>query len=207
MNSEDQFTLRELRLLFSHSTPDQIRLNMMFATDHAQRLQQVEAAIDWIAQEHSKTRQHRHDRDEDALTVDIITDLKAMGFSASHDQDYGGHADIVIEARGDFLWLGEAKIHSSYDWLLKGFQQLDTRYATAVRGQNIGGLVIYCKTERVDQIMNRWTQHLAAHRPDVVIDTCEKNPLVRRSTHLHKRTGLPFQIRHVPISLYFNPED
>src|ERR1700733_10905488 len=111
MNSEDRYTLRELKLLFGHSTPDQIRLNMMFAADHAQRLQQVEAAIDWIAQEHSKTRQHRHDRDEDALTIDIITDLKAMGFAASHDQDYGGHSDIVVEAREDFLWLGEAKIH------------------------------------------------------------------------------------------------
>src|SRR5262249_17512116 len=126
------YTLRDLQLMFGTSTPDQIRLNMMFATTHAERVAQVEAAIDWIAQEHSKTRQHRYERDEDALTTDIITDLKALGFDASHDTDYGGHGDIVIEARDDFLWLGEAKIHRDYDWLMKGFLQLDTRYANAV---------------------------------------------------------------------------
>ena len=179
---------------------------MILANDHEERLTQVEAAIDWIAQEHSKTRQHRYGRSEDALTTDIITDLRAMGFAASHDQDYGGHSDIVIEARDDFLWLGEAKIHRSYDWLLKGFQQLDTRYATALPGQDTGGLIIYCKTERIDQIMDRWCQRLLKKRPDVTIET-GANPLIRRSTHVHNRTGRPFRVRHVPISLYFRPQD
>jgi hypothetical protein len=175
--------------------------------NHGQRLRQVEAAIDWIAQEHSKTRQHRYERDEDALTTDIITDLKALGFDASHDQDYGRHSDIVIEARDDLLWLGEAKIHRSYDWLLKGFQQLDTRYATALPGQDSGGLIIYCKTKRIDQIMERWSGHLAKRRPDVLVMACDSNTLIRRSTHTHERTGLPFRVRHVPISLYFEPKD
>ena len=206
MNPPDQFTLRELDILFSKSTPDRIRLNMILANDHEERLTQVEAAIDWIAQEHSKTRQHRYGRSEDALTTDIITDLRAMGFAASHDQDYGGHSDIVIEARDDFLWLGEAKIYRSYDWLLKGFQQLDTRYAIALPGQDTGGLIIYCKTERIDQIMDRWCQRLLKKRPDVTIET-GANPLIRRSTHVHNRTGRPFRVRHVPISLYFRPQD
>jgi hypothetical protein len=201
MSAAPPYTLRELELL-CQSTPDRIRLNMIFASDHGQRLRQVEAAIDWIAQEHSKTRQHRYNRDEDALTTDIITDLKALGFDASHDKDYGGHSDIVIEARDDFLWLGEAKIHSSYDWLLKGFQQLDTRYATALPGQDTDG-----KTERIDQIMDRWCRHLRKRRSDVVIATCDRNPLIRCSRHIHERTGLPFRVRHVPISLYFKPKD
>ncbi len=207
MSLQDRYTLRDLELLFSQSTPDRIRWNMMLATDHAQRLAQVEAAIDWIAQEHSKTRQHRFDRDEDALTTDIITDLKAMGFAASHDQDYGGHSDIVIEARDEFLWLGEAKIHRDYDWLLKGFQQLDTRYATALPGQDTGGIIIYCKAERIDQIMDRWCERLSEKRPDVDIENCPNNSLIRRSCHIHQRTGLFFRVRHVPISLYFKPKD
>jgi len=201
------FTLRELQLMFQESTPNQIRLNMILANDHQERVRQVEAAIDWIAQEHSKTRQHRCDRDEDALTTDIITDLKAMGFDASHDKDYGGHGDIVIEARDDFLWLGEAKIHRDYGWLLKGFEQLDSRYATALLGQDTGGLIIYCKSERVDRIMDRWSEYLNEKRPDVTIERCNANPLVRRSSHKHKRTGHPFKVRHVPISLYFRPTD
>jgi hypothetical protein len=39
----------------------------------------------------------RTGKDEDTLTTDLITNLKAMGFDASHDTDYGGHGDIVIE--------------------------------------------------------------------------------------------------------------
>jgi hypothetical protein len=206
MNLDGRYTLKELEMFF-HSTPDRIRLAMLLAADHSERLKQVEAAVDWIALEHSKTRQHRHDRDEDGLTTDIITDLKAMGFDASHDKDYGGHSDIVIEARGDFLWLGEAKIHRDYDWLLKGFQQLDTRYATAVVGQDRGGLIIYCKGKRVDQVMVRWCEYLLQNRPDMTIAVCAKNPLNRRSSHPHERTGLPFEVRHIPISLYFDPKD
>jgi hypothetical protein len=45
------FTLRELQLMFQESTPDRIRLNMILANDHGERVRQVEAAIDWIAQE------------------------------------------------------------------------------------------------------------------------------------------------------------
>ena len=201
------YSLRDLVLLFGGSTPNRIRLDMIFANDHSERLKQVERAIDWIAQEHSKTRQHRFNRNEDGLTTDLITDLKAMGFDASHDKEYGGHGDIVIEARDDFLWLGEAKIHRDYDWLLKGFQQLDTRYATAIAGQDSGGLIIYCKAERVDQIMNHWSKHLCAKRPDVTVSSCDSNPLIRCSTHQHERTGQPFRVRHVPISLYFKPKD
>lgn len=180
-------------------------LHMILAKNHEQRLQCVEAAMDWIAQEHSKTRQHRHGRDEDALTTDIITDLKAIGFTAHHDTDYGGHCDIVIEARDDFLWIGEAKIHKGYDWLLKGFQQLDTRYSTGLRGQDNGGLIIYCKTARVDQIMGIWRKRLSKSRADVEIETCKDN--VFRSKHIHKSTGNIFTVCHLPISLYFKPED
>jgi hypothetical protein len=207
MGAEQQYSYRDLELLCRDSTPNRIQIGMIFATDHARRVELVEDAIDWIAQEHSKTRQHRYDRDEDGLTTDIITDLKSMGFDASHDKDYGGHSDIVIEARDDFLWLGEAKIHSGYGWLLKGFQQLDTRYATALPGQDSGGLIIYVNQERVDQVMDRWSTHLSENRPDVTIETCIKNPLARRSSHVHQRTGRPFKVRHVPISLYFKPKD
>jgi len=206
MNVKGQYSLEELRLLFRHE-PDRIRFEMLIAADHEARLRHVEAAIDWIAQEHAKTPQHRHKRDEDELTTDLITDLKAMGFDASHDKDYGGHADIVIEARENFLWLAEAKIHRDYAWLLKGFQQLDTRYSTGLPGQDTGSLIIYCKRRRVDLVMDRWCEELARARPDVSITVCAENPLIRRSSHRHERTGLLFRVRHVPISIYFKPDD
>lgn len=199
------YSLRELQAMFQ-TTPDRIRLEMIFATSHERRLALVEQAIDWIGQEHTKTRQHRLNRGEDALTTDIVTDLKAMGFQASHDTQYGGHCDIVVEAKDDFLWIAEAKVHGAYDELLQGFQQLDTRYATGLPGQDAGELIIYCRGARADQVMQRWAEHLKSNRTDVEIDPTI-DPLVYRSSHTHEGTGSKFRVRHRVISLHFNPQD
>lgn len=200
-----QYSIRDLQAMFS-TTPDRIRLEMIFATCHDKRLELVEQAIDWIGQEHTKTRQHRLDRGEDALTIDIVTDLRAMGFQASHDTQYGGHCDIVVEAKDDFLWIAEAKVHSAYDELLQGFQQLDTRYATGLPGQDAGELIIYCRGSRADNVMRKWSEHLKTKRPDVEIDPTA-DAMIYRSSHIHLATGAKFRVRHKAISLYFDPQD
>jgi len=202
----NDFTYREL-LLLAHDTPTQIRLRLLVADTHEAFLELVEQAIDWIAQEFAKTRQHRLDRDEDGLTIDLVTTLKSMGFQASHDTAYGGHCDVVVEARGDFLWLGEAKIHKGYDWLLKGFQQLDTRYATALPKQDHGGMIIYCRQSRADQMMDKWASHLSAARPDVAVQARGDGSLIFHSEHTHDATGRRYHVRHLPICLHFAPKD
>lgn len=206
MKDDDKISFATLRAIFSSAT-DQIRFALTFASSHEERLASVNTAIDWIVQEHTKTRQHRQDRSEDGLSIDIVTALKAMGFEASHDTQYGGHCDIVIEARDNFLWIGEAKIHTSYEWLLKGFQQLDTRYSTGIPGQDAGGMIIYYFGQNLAKVMQNWDERLTAARPDVVVTVCQNNPLVRNSTHTHKNSGLQFRVRHTPINLYFKPED
>jgi hypothetical protein len=207
MNELNTISFAELKARFGHSATDQIRLLMMFASSHEERLEAVNQAIDWIVLEHSKTRQHRQGRSEDGLSIDVVTELKAIGFAASHDTQYGGHCDIVIEARDGFLWIGEAKIHKDYDWLLKGFQQLDTRYSTGLPGQDAGGIIIYYFGQNLTNVMATWQDRLVEARPDVQVTVCPINPLVRNSIHTHKNSGLPFRIRHTPISLYFKPED
>lgn len=206
MTENARYSLAELHGRFTAPT-DRIRLQLAFASTHEERLKAVHAAIDWIIQEHTKTRQTRFDRSEDALSIDIVTDLKAIGFEASHDTQYGGHCDIVVEARDGFLWIAEAKIHGAYDWLLKGFQQLDTRYSTGIPGQDSGGMIIYCRGQNVAAVMQQWEKHLAAARCDVQISIPADNPLNRESVHLHPNTGLPFKVRHTPVSLHFNPQD
>ncbi|MGL3104850.1 hypothetical protein [Bradyrhizobium sp. BR 1432] len=207
MENDGRISFAELNGLFGNSEPDQIRFRAMFAASHADRLSAVNRAIDWIVLEHSKTRQHRQGRGEDALSIDIVTDLKALGFQASHDTQYGGHCDIIIEARDGFLWIGEAKIHDSYDWLLKGFQQLDTRYSTGLPGQDAGGMIIYFFGQNLLGMMKKWCERLSEARPDVEISQCAANPLILNTHHVHKGSGLPFRVRHTPINLYFKPED
>jgi hypothetical protein len=207
LTREDRFSLKDLRMIFGGSPSGIIRINYMFSASHAERVDVVNAAIDWIVLECVKTARDRVDRSEDALTNDIIGLLVALGFDASHDADCNGHCDIVIKGVDGFLWLAEAKIHSNYNWLLKGLKQLCTRYSTGMPGQNDGALILYCKGPRIDRIMAKWHAHLAEADEEAVIAICDKNPLILNSRHIHQRTGLEFRVRHVPIGLYHNPQD
>lgn len=67
---------------------------------------------------------------EDRMTEEILSYLNGRGFEANHDTTYGGgHCDLVVRLN-KFTWLGEDKKHVDYDYLMKGFNQLTTRYAT-----------------------------------------------------------------------------
>jgi hypothetical protein len=207
MRAGGEITLKELLEIFGDSPSDLIKLKYVKAKSHKQRLDAVDAAIDWIVAEMSKSARHNMQANEDSLTVQIVGFLKAMGFQASHDTDVGGHCDIVIEGKGGFLWLAEAKIHRDYPWLLKGFRQLTSRYSTGLIGQNAGGLIIYSRRPRIDQMMKAWSEHLQENEPGVTVSPCPKTPLAFVSKQTHVRTGDEFTIRHVPVSLYFDPKD
>lgn len=201
------YTLRELELLANGNIPRQIALNLAFASCSADILAQINTAIDYIASEFARTPKERQDRSEDAISVDLVTSLKALGFYAGHDTTVGGHCDIVIDGFNNFLWLGEAKIHRSYPWLMEGFNQLDQRYATAGQDQDHGGIIIYCYGERVDQIMDRWEAYLREQRPDIEIEDREEGQLIINSKHKHRRNGRYYHVRHTPVSLFWNPTD
>ncbi|MER9880450.1 hypothetical protein [Mesorhizobium sp. M0118] len=203
--TERSYTLRELQLLASGSVPSQVSLALIFAERAEDILAQVDTAIDHIAQDFARTPKERQGRSEDSLTIDVVTSLRSMGFQASHDTTVGGHCDVVIEGRNNFLWLGEAKIHRSYDWLLQGFNQLDSRYATASKYQDHGGIIIYCYDGRADKIMDEWAVRLKQARPDVEVNDRAHEELFFTSAHLHSRTGRPYRVRHVPIALQWKP--
>jgi hypothetical protein len=207
VDKDKSYSLSDLRLIVGESTPKSIMLGMQFANNHADRLIYIRRAVDYVAQEMSKNSHLKQDRSEDELTGDIISNLKCMGFAASHDTQYGGHCDIVVEAKDEFLWIAEAKKHGGYDWLLKGFQQLDTRYTTGADGQDSAELIIYHFGQRTDKIVTAWADYLKDNRGDVEIRFAAGNKLHFHTEHTHKRTGRNFNIRHLAINLYFKPED
>ncbi|MFC7051461.1 hypothetical protein ACFQI3_02035 [Hansschlegelia quercus] len=199
------FTLDEYLAVARQNTPLRIASDMAFAPDHETRLRLVEEAIDWISQDFTKNKHLKQDSSEDDLTVQIVLALKAMNFLAYHDVQYGGHTDIIVEGANEFLWIAEAKIHKDYNWLLDGFEQLDRRYSTGLPGQNAGELIVYVKVADANAVMERWSKHLANKRSDVSIVQCGKDPLARRSEHIHASTGLSFYVRHKPFVLYHKP--
>ncbi|MCA6121720.1 hypothetical protein J6500_07380 [Bradyrhizobium sp. WSM 1704] len=194
-------------MIFGRSSPGLIQLNYIFSASHAERVNAVNSAIDWIVLECVRTARDRANRGEDALTNDIIGLLVALGFDATHDTDYNGHCDIVIKGIDGFLWLAEAKVHSTYEWLTKGLLQLLTRYSPGMPGQNDGALIIYHKGPDISRTMDRWRNHLVASEGEGLVAVCDKNPLILNSRHIHRRSGLEYRVRHVPIGLYHDPQD
>lgn len=203
--TEPSYSLRELKLLARGNVPQQISLGLLFADTAEDILGLVDAAIDHIAQDFARAPKERQGRSEDSLTTDLVSSLRNLGFQAAHDTTVGGHCDIVIEGRGNFLWLGEAKTHSSYDWLVQGFNQLDSRYATASKHQDHGGIVIYCYHGRVDKIMDEWAVRLKQARPEVEVSRRTEDVEFFTSSHVHERTGRRYHVRHVAIALQWAP--
>ena len=90
MDKDKSYSLRDLSLIFADSTSKLVMFEMTLAHSHAERLRCVRKAVDYIAQEMSKNSHLKQARSEDELTGDVISQLKCMGFTASHDTQYGG---------------------------------------------------------------------------------------------------------------------
>lgn len=145
--------------------------------------------------------------EEDLLSHVIATYLRGKGYSATHDEKHRGHCDILVR-KGNYKWIGEAKIHGAYDTLFKGFQQLNTRYSTGDINQTAGGMIIYIRGKNAKRVMETWETHLKGKNlPDLITDTPPRESLAFFSTHTHEGSGLSFKVRHMPVLLYFNPED
>jgi hypothetical protein len=150
----------------------------------------------------------RKNDSEDRLTVEIVGLLCQSGYNAEHDAKIGGHTDLSVR-KNDFLWIGEAKIHSNYDYLWEGFLQLSTRYSTGDTNQKNGGLIIYIRGSNAKSVMDNWRIWLSRKEEIEEYNSCdcELRELVFLSTHKHERSGLPFHVRHMPVLLHFDPKD
>ena len=202
----DNYTVQDLKKIVRGNPTMQISLALMTASSADDILSQINPAIDYVLTEFARTPKERFNRTEDGLSMDLVTSLRILGFQASHDTTVGGHCDIVIEGKFNFLWLGEAKIHNDYDWLLGGFNQLDTRYATAGIGQDHGGIIIYNKGQRTDRVLSRWADHLSKSRPDVRFLPENIDGYAFSTVHQHRRTGRNYHVRHVIVSIYWDPD-
>jgi HEAT repeat protein/energy-coupling factor transporter ATP-binding protein EcfA2 len=155
-------------------------------------------------QRNPEVRQHDN---EDRLTVEIVTHLRGLGYSAHHDPQVGGHVDILVE-KNNFTWLGEAKIFGDNNDLWEGFQQLTTRYSNGDINQNHVGLIIYIFKENVKLIMEKWQSYLQDKNiPNYDCKPVKPGSSVFTSSYMHQSSGQIFHVRHMPIILHFDPKD
>lgn len=205
--ADEVYTFRELMLVARQTPSVGVTLRYMYMPDltYGDFANLVEDAIDIIADDWSANPKYKQGRTEDELSVELVQNLSRMGLAATHDAMTGGHCDIVVVGRG-FSWLGEAKIHRGYDWLLKGYHQLTTRYSSGLATNSRGGIVIYSEAPRIDLMMKRWEDHLRAKETNLVTSPCTKRHAAFTSEQSHQSTGAQYCVRHIAVCLHFDPK-
>lgn len=213
MNSED---------LSNISLADVVRLGDIFglpglansilrrtASTYEQFVDVLYKDLDEIVSIFQENPELRFEDTEDRLTIEIVSNLRSMGYNAGHETKVGGHADILVRGKGNSLWIGEAKIHNGYDYLFKGFQQLCTRYSTGDISQDCGGLLIYVKNKDFKSVIDSWKQDIEGRGLDgfSMSDCSNRANFSFFTEHKHERSGTAFKVRHLGISLYFSPRD
>lgn len=202
-----RWSLAALRARFEGSVQAEV-IGFIFGQDHETRVRALQKAMDYACNELERNKNIYQNAGEELITVQICSMLRMAGFQAAHDTAVGGHTDVVVSGDDNFLWLAEAKEHSCYAWLDKGFQQLCTRYSTGVPGQDHGEIIVYCFVENARRVLAKWREQLVLRNAGV--KTCDApcgNPLVFFSKHEHPSSGLDFHVRHKAVALYWSPAD
>ncbi|EOV4658582.1 hypothetical protein ACONVD_002948, partial [Escherichia coli] len=151
---------------------------------------ELDSAVQAIEENSNKLN---FDLTEDQLTLILLANIKNkdMGIEAYHENNQRGHCDITIKLNR-FTWHGEAKKHTgSYSYLFKGYAQLTERYSTGTVDSASGGLIIYTRNKKCNEMMTKWKAHLDKSAPrihackSISITPCKRNPLVFYSQHTH----------------------
>jgi hypothetical protein len=206
-----QFTLQQLEDLGS-LCPDMSRSIMRTCIEsYDDFIKVLYLDLDDIIQRLEGNRELRQQDSEDRITIDIKDQLICLGYNASHDRKHGGHTDLLVEKRsteGNYIWIAEAKKHHGYGYLWQGFQQLCTRYSTGNSNQKCGSILIYFYDSNAQQMIERWKEFLLSKNLlNYECNPCANKALPFFTTHNHESSGLKFQVKHIPILLYFRPQD
>lgn len=186
----------------------EIIFGLLNVASYSEFVTYINRAVDLVLRKMAQNPELLSSKGEDELTIYVVHMLQIMSIDAGHDTKTGGHVDIRVKGPNDYVWLAEAKKFSgSYSWLLKGFQQLNTRYSTGLPGHDSGGILIYSDQPRIDRLMTRWQEKLTDFDPGIQIEGCPLDEMAFVSSHPHERTGRPYKVRHIPLSLYFEPKD
>lgn len=181
-------------------------LRWQLAKNSAERVAIIEEALDECYSRLVDQRGLSKDRSEDELTMQLANMLCMAGIEARHDQHVNGHCDLVITAKNNFMWLGEAKVHSGYSWLESGFQQLSTRYGTALPGRDHGELIIYHRQGNSLAVIEEWQNLVVAMGLQTrLVEALVPPNLSFRTVHVCPNSGCAFHVRHVIVPLRHAP--
>jgi hypothetical protein len=142
---------------------------------------------------------------EDRVTFFLTLLLKTSGYTVTRDEK-AGNPDMVLSWNGH-SWIGEAKIYKGPASILEGWLQLTTRYSSGTKRQCTGGVLCYFYGENALAARNDWRERLSQEEEGVTLSDCHLDPIAFRTSHNHRKTGLPFQVRHSFAILSHDPQD
>lgn len=197
------------------TTPEKVRFKLMRGIGCYEEFSDlIETALDYSVGEMVKTKNISNPTsnikgrmDEDQLTLVLSNPLKGMGFDITHSTNVGGNCDVLITGESEMLWLGEAKIYTSYSKLMGGFQQLCDRYSTGMPNQNRGAMLIYFFGGHVSSVMQKWRTHIEESCEKLVVHDVSHNALQFRTSEPHAATEILLDVLHVPVPLMHEPTD
>jgi hypothetical protein len=168
-------------------------------------IEQLYKDLDQAIYDLQASREMRQNDGEDRITIDILSRLNVVGYSATHDTKTGGHVDLSIRLGDEHSWIGEAKKDGGFQ---EGLLQLTTRYvqASGNYAHDHAGLLFYLiKSPDAYGTLNRWKNKLADD--GTVSHACDKNTLAFYSVHTLIGSGTMLNVRTMCVSLYHDPKD
>lgn len=176
--------------------------------------------IDEIVSVMQKSRPSYAEQGEVPLTEHIKDNLiSACGFDATVTE-INGATDLTVKWTGqDWLWIGEAKLDDGYAYVLEGFKQLTTRYATAEQHEREGGVIVYCKEHPLGDFVetmrskvedSEYLEERNLTHHDIRVENCS----MRSDYSFFTDSKLPqiggsirYRARFIHVGLLHTPED
>lgn len=130
---------------WNENTPLVRGIKWAMARDNPTRVKILEECLDFAYNQLTDGRKHNQNFSEDAFNVQLVSVLSSHNIIATHDEEVGGHCDVLVRAPGNFLWIGEAKIYRGAGYINGGFLQLSSRYGASQPSRDHGEIIVYCR--------------------------------------------------------------
>lgn len=200
-------TVDEIMAMDDGNAVKQALLNAGVGSDYDGFCVRVEDGILRAVEKLEKNKPQFGALGEDALTAVLAFGLELLGFSADHDNYRNGHCDLVVKD-GRYEWYGEAKLDKGPGYVMEGFRQLCDRYPSGGPKSKRGGLIIYTKKRNKVRILDVWIKRIQKdYEQPIELQSMCLDTLTARTQHEHSASGLPFTVRHIPVSFYHRPTD
>lgn len=206
----DHFSLGDFEEMAKTNKAARLLKDRFDANDYSSFIKAIYNDLDYVLDNIIQNRELRQSDGEDRTTLDIMNLFNGLiGYSASHETKSGGHVDLIVKSdRLGYRWLAEAKRWTGAKKCYKGYMQLFSRYSTGTVTENQGCVIAYFYTDKVKTKFWRYKKYLEnAGHVDFEITECAVNSFHFYSSHLHTGSGLKYIVKHVPVMLFFKPED